>query len=160
MTKIDEQCNYVCGPYQGYFGKAEYDSLLKQFYGEVVGTRDVVTFEGRTLGEVRDAFSASVDDYLAYCRERGEQPEKPFSGKFMVRIDPDVHRKISQLAERENKSLNQFVCDCLSSLASQPRTAGAKSEPGLARPAVPERNRESALRKGRGKKIDGRKKSA
>jgi len=64
------------------------------FHGEVINLRDVITFQGRTINELRQAFQESVEDYLLFCAERCEQPEKPYSGKFSVRIDPELHRKI------------------------------------------------------------------
>lgn len=117
MSEINEQCVYQCGPYKGYFGRAEYDADADLFHGEVAGTRDVITFQGRTPGELGSAFQESVDDYLSFCAEREEAPEKAFSGKFVARISPEVHRKISLLAEQAGKSLNQFVGDCLESVA-------------------------------------------
>lgn len=117
-THIEERCEYFCGPYKGFCGKAEYDSDADFFHGDVLGTRDVITFQAETPKKLHRAFRESVDDYLAFCKERGERPEKPFSGKFVTRIDPALHRKISQMAERSGKSLNQFICDCLGTIAS------------------------------------------
>ena len=117
MTKIKEKCTYVCGPYKGYCGKAQYDREANTFHGEVVGVRDVVTFEGRTPAELRKAFRGSVDDYLDFCASRKESPEKPFSGKFMTRINPELHRTLAAMAELADKSLNQFICDHLQAIA-------------------------------------------
>ena len=66
--------------YKGYTGYVEFDDEADMLHGEILDTRDVVTFQGRTVDEVRKAFRDSVDDYLAFCAERNEQPEKPFSG--------------------------------------------------------------------------------
>ena len=117
MTELREQCVYICGPYQGYCGKAEWDPGGDQFHGEVIGVRDVITFQGRTPSQLRQAFIASVDDYLAFCIDRGEPAEKPFSGKFLMRVDPEVHRKLATLAELSGKSLNQYICDFLAPIA-------------------------------------------
>ena len=76
--------------YKGYTGKVEFDDEAEIFHGEVIGLRDVITFQGRTVDEVKGAFRESVDDYLAFCAKRGEEPEKPFTGKFVVRIPPDL----------------------------------------------------------------------
>ena len=126
MTSMKDECVDFCGPYKGYCGKAQYDHDADIFHGEVVGTRDVVTFQGSTPSGLRAAFRESVDDYLKYCRERNERPEKPCSGKFVARIKPEIHRKISTMAELSGKSLNQFVCDCLELIAD---TAPASSPP-------------------------------
>ena len=99
--------------YKGYFGKVEFDAEADILHGEVIGIRDVVTFEGKSTDEIRLAFTESVDDYLAFCDERGEQPDKPCSGKFVVRLDSDLHQRVSTLAGISGKSLNAFVTECL-----------------------------------------------
>jgi predicted HicB family RNase H-like nuclease len=99
--------------YKGYIAKVEFDPDAKILHGEVVGIRDVVTFQGRTVDEVEKAFQESVDDYLAFCKKRGEQPDKPCSGQFVVRIDSDLHRKANMLATASGSSLNAWVAKCL-----------------------------------------------
>jgi predicted HicB family RNase H-like nuclease len=99
--------------YKGYVGKVEFDPDARLLHGEVVGIRDVVTFQGRTVDEVEQAFRESVDDYLAFCDERGEKPDKPCSGQFVVRINSDLHRKANMLATASGKSLNAWVTECL-----------------------------------------------
>jgi predicted HicB family RNase H-like nuclease len=81
--------------YKGYIGKVEFDDEASLFHGEVINLRDVITFAGETVQELRQAFQGSVEDYLAFCAERGEEPEKPFSGTFTVRIAPELHRAIA-----------------------------------------------------------------
>lgn len=66
--------------YKGYVGKVEFDDDAEIFHGEVLDTRDVITFQGKSVGELRQAFRDSIDDYLAFCEQRGESPDKPFSG--------------------------------------------------------------------------------
>jgi predicted HicB family RNase H-like nuclease len=68
--------------YKGYVGKVEFDDDVGVFHGEVMNTRDVITFQGTSAAELKTAFQDSVDDYLAFCAERGEEPDKPFSGQF------------------------------------------------------------------------------
>jgi predicted HicB family RNase H-like nuclease len=99
--------------YKGYRARVELDSEAGVFHGEVVNLRDVITFEGSCVAELRQAFEESVEDYLAFCAERGEEPERPFSGKFSVRIDPELHRQVTIKARLENKSLNNWVSDRL-----------------------------------------------
>jgi predicted HicB family RNase H-like nuclease len=77
--------------HKGYTGHIEFDDEAGLFHGEVVDTRDVVTFQGRSVDEIVQAFRDSVDDYLDFCAERGEKPDKPFSGKFVLRIHPELH---------------------------------------------------------------------
>lgn len=93
--------------YKGYIGNVAYDDDAEIFHGEVTGLRDVVTFRGKTVEELKTAFRESVEDYLAFCAERGEQPDKPCSGKFVVRISPALHRRLVAEAASEGVSLNQ-----------------------------------------------------
>jgi predicted HicB family RNase H-like nuclease len=99
--------------YKGYTGIVQFDPDAEIFHGEVVDTRDVITFQGKTVKELTQAFKDSIDDYLAFCQERGEQPDKPFSGKFLVRLPPDLHHKVHLKASESGKSLNQWVREVL-----------------------------------------------
>jgi predicted HicB family RNase H-like nuclease len=99
--------------YKGYIGRVEYDDEAKIFHGEVVGLRDVLTFQGRTVDEIEKAFRDSVDDYLSWCKERGEKPEKTYSGTFNLRIPPDLHADLAFQAEARGVSLNSYLTDQL-----------------------------------------------
>ena len=99
--------------YRGYAGQVEYDDDAGLFHGEVIDLKDVVTFQGKSVKEVEEAFRESIDDYLEFCRERGEQPDKPFSGRLMVRLPPSLHREVYIRAKQEGKSLNQWISDRL-----------------------------------------------
>ncbi len=99
--------------YKGYIGNVEFDDEANIFHGEVINLRDVVTFQGSTVIQLRKAFRDSVDDYLEFCAERGESPEKPYSGKFMVRVEPELHKAVVMHAKMEHKSLNAWVHDTL-----------------------------------------------
>ncbi|MFO7739682.1 MAG: type II toxin-antitoxin system HicB family antitoxin [Desulfatiglandaceae bacterium] len=105
--------------YKGYFGKVEFDDENNIFYGEVINLRDVITFQGESVVELRRAFCDSVDDYLEFCAARGEDPEKPYSGKFVVRVDPELHKTISIQARKNGKSLNAWVHDTLSKVVKE-----------------------------------------
>jgi len=95
--------------YKGYTGVFEYDHEAEIFHGEVIDLRDVITFQGQSVDELKQALKDSVDDYLEFCEELGRSPEKPFSGKFVVRLNPSLHREVSVQARKESKSLNQWV---------------------------------------------------
>ena len=99
--------------YKGYVGKVEFDDDAEIFHGEVLDTRDVITFQGKSVGELRQAFRDSIDAYLAFCAQRGESPDKPFSGQFVTRIPPHLHREINVAANLAGKSLNAFVTEQL-----------------------------------------------
>jgi predicted HicB family RNase H-like nuclease len=95
--------------YKGYIGTVEYDAEAKLFHGDVVNTRDVITFQGTTAEEIETAFHASIDDYLDWCRKDGVEPDRPYSGRFNVRLSPDLHRKLAAVAQKQQMSINSFV---------------------------------------------------
>ena len=99
--------------YKGYTGHAEYDDEASIFHGEVLDLRDVITFQGENVEELEKAFRQSIDDYLEFCEEKGEEPDKPFSGRLMLRLPPNLHRKVYVNALREGKSLNQWIAERL-----------------------------------------------
>lgn len=93
--------------YKGYLGTVEAGDGA--FFGRVSGLRDVITFEGGTFAEIEQAFRDSIDDYLAFCAERDEAPDRPYSGKIPLRVDPEIHRRASARAQAEGLSLNQWI---------------------------------------------------
>ena len=99
--------------YKGYEAVVEFDEDAETFHGEVVNLRDVITFQGKSAAELKQALADSVEDYLAFCAERGEEPEKPFSGQFVVRTDPSLHKALSAAARRAGVSLNKWVTSTL-----------------------------------------------
>ena len=110
--------------YKGYQARVDLDEEAGLFHGEVINTRDVITFQGSSVEELKRAFEDSVDDYLDFCASRGEDPKKPFSGKILVRVPPEIHRQIMTEARRQGKSLNAYVLERLqSNSASAPRSA-------------------------------------
>jgi predicted HicB family RNase H-like nuclease len=108
--------------YKGYTGTIEPDEESEVLFGRVIGLRDVVTFHGDTIPELKQAFQDSVDDYLAFCAARNESPEKPYSGQFVLRINPVLHRELANYAQTCSISLNTLVesliigCFCTHSL--------------------------------------------
>ena len=105
--------------YKGYSGSVRFDDEAELFHGEVIGLRDVVTFQGRTVDELKQAFHDSIDDYLEFCESRSEDPDKPFSGKFLLRVDPVLHRRLAQLSADDGECLNHWIASRLGELAEQ-----------------------------------------
>jgi predicted HicB family RNase H-like nuclease len=103
--------------HHGYAAWIELDEEAGLFHGEVINTRDVLTFQGRTLDELKTAFADTIADYIEWCRERGKQPERPYSGNFTVRLSPELHRRIATAAARVGKSVNAFVAEMLERVA-------------------------------------------
>ena len=101
--------------YKGYEAVVSFDDEDEVFHGEVIDIRDVITFQGTNVDELKKAFMESVDDYLAFCKKLNEEQDKPFSGQFVVRISPELHKRIWANAKREGKSLNSWVEQKLSS---------------------------------------------
>ena len=103
--------------YKGYIGHVEYDDEAKIFHGEVVGLKDIITFQGSSVEELEEAFRESINDYLAWCKKRREKPEKTFSGTFNLRIPPELHAKLVIQAHSMGISLNTFIAQSLSQVA-------------------------------------------
>ena len=99
--------------HEGYIATIDLDEEAGLFHGEVVNTRNVLTFQGRTLKELMKAFADTIADYVAWCRERGKEPERPYSGHFTLRVSPELHRRVAVAAARAGKSVNGFVAETL-----------------------------------------------
>ena len=99
--------------YKGYRAAVAYDDEAGIFHGEVIGTRDVITFEGTSVEQLREEFRFSIDDYLAVCAKIGKRPQQPYSGRLMFRVSSDVHRKVALAAKRSGKSLDQWAEEVL-----------------------------------------------
>ena len=95
--------------YKGYKAAVQFDDEARLLHGEVLGLRDVVTFQAESVAELEQAFHDSVDDYLDFCKQRGEDPERPYSGKFLVRLDPALHRDVDAAATASGQSVNAWV---------------------------------------------------
>jgi len=95
--------------YKGYYGEVEYDDEAKIFHGEVIGLKDVITFQGKNVTEIEKAFKDSINDYLEWCHKRGEKPEKTYSGNIRIRMDPALHAHLALQAAKENISLNELI---------------------------------------------------
>ena len=99
--------------YKGYVARVEFDDEDLIFVGRISGIADIVTFHGTSVTELEQAFHESVDDYLEACAKLGQQPNKPFSGKMLIRVNADLHAAVAAAAESAGKSLNQWVGEVL-----------------------------------------------
>ena len=95
--------------YKGYSAKPEYSSDDKLFYGRILGIDDLVDFSAENAKDLEHEFQSAVDDYIEFCAEIGKEPQKEYSGAFNVRISPELHQRISVLAQSEGISLNKAV---------------------------------------------------
>lgn len=103
--------------YKGYTAQIEVDETAGILFGKVLDIKDIITFKGTTVAELEREFHNSVDDYLEWCLESGEEPDKPFSGKLPFRTTPENHRQIYLAAKKANKSINAWMDDVLSQQA-------------------------------------------
>jgi len=104
-------------PYKGYVAEIWYEEDDAAFHGIVHGIRDTVHFEACSAEELAKAFHDSVDDYLAFCKERGTEPQRPYSGKLALRTTPEIHALLSKAASNDGKSINQWISDTLAEVA-------------------------------------------
>lgn len=74
---------------------------------------DVFTFKGNTLMELyrRPGF---LRYYFECCAKLGQPQGKPFTGKFMLRIPPDLHRKINIATKQSGENINAWTKEQLS----------------------------------------------
>ncbi len=103
--------------HDGYVATIELDEDAGLFHGEVINTRDVLTFQGQTLDDLHTAFADTIADYVEWCQERGKEPDRPYSGNFLLRLPPDLHRRIAIAAARAGKSVNAYVAETLDRVA-------------------------------------------
>jgi predicted HicB family RNase H-like nuclease len=101
----------------GYLATLEIDEGANVIHGRVVNARAVLTFEGETLSELRTAFADTIADYRDWCKERGVEPEKPYSGTLSLRIAPELHRRVAEKAAQSGESINQFIAERLEEVA-------------------------------------------
>lgn len=99
--------------YKGYIAPIEFDADDGIFVGRLAGIRDGVSFHGESVPELRAAFEEAVDDYIATCAKIGKSPEKSYSGKLMLRVDPSLHARAVRAAELAGKSLNSWGAETL-----------------------------------------------
>ena len=103
--------------YNGYSARVEFDAEDRLFVGHVAGIRDIVGFHGKSVAELEAAFHEAVDDYLAACKKLKQSPDKPYSGRVMLRLPPEVHARASAAAQVQGVSFNQWAAQVLDSAA-------------------------------------------
>ena len=99
--------------YEEYQAKIEYDEDLDQFRGEILGLNGGADFYGKNPKELRTEFKKSLEVFLAVCREKGIEPRRNFSGKFNLRISPELHERLAIAAQAEGKSINSIAQEAL-----------------------------------------------
>lgn len=120
--------------YRGYEGTIEASVEDGVLHGRVLFIKDVVSYEGKTIEELRRDFEGALEDYLAVCEQRGIEPDKPFKGAFNARVSPDLHKEAAVYAARSNRTINDVVREALAEYLARtnparPRKAGAQRRP-------------------------------
>ena len=95
--------------YKGFYGSVNFSAADEVFYGKVEGVHDLVSFEGATVKELKQDFQKAVEDYILFCKKRGNPVQKSLMGSFNIRIKPDIHQRAAIVALQKNISLNQLV---------------------------------------------------
>ncbi|HWA22183.1 MAG TPA: type II toxin-antitoxin system HicB family antitoxin [Caulobacterales bacterium] len=109
--------------WKGFTARVEYDADDKLFVGHLAGVNDIVGFHADTVAGLEAAFREAIDDYVNACRKLGKQPEKPFKGDIMLRVDPDVHAGAALTAQLSGKSLNKWAEEVLRAAVAKAKTA-------------------------------------
>ena len=106
--------------YKGYTGVFEFDPDLRLFTGHVVDLRDEIYYEGDSVQALEASMGRAIDHYLEVCKARGEEPERPFSGKLNVRLGSELHRAATVAAAAEGESLNAWLARIVEDAARNP----------------------------------------
>jgi len=99
--------------YKGYAARVEFDAEDHIFVGHIIGIKDIVSFHGESVAELENSFREAVDGYLDACAKLGQQPNKPYSGKLLIRVSAEMHAAIAASAAAAGKSLNQWTAETL-----------------------------------------------
>ena len=102
----------------GYYARIEYNSDTDLFRGEILGLSGGADFYGANPDELRREFKKSLDVFLEVCKEQGIEPRRQFSGKFNLRIPPELHEQLAMAAEAQGKSLNALAQETLQKTVS------------------------------------------
>jgi len=99
--------------YKNFIGTIEYDEDIEMFHGRIANIRDVVSFYGKSVDELKTEMKNSVDAYITFCEEKGIEPSKAYSGRLNLRTDPKLHGRLAQVAAEHGKSLNAWALEQL-----------------------------------------------
>ena len=105
--------------YRGYTARIEFDEADRIFVGHLAGIKDIVGFHGTTVDELESAFRESVDHYIAISEQQGRPAQKPFSGRLMLRVSPEIHAAVAAAAGVRGQRINQWASEVLGKAASQ-----------------------------------------
>jgi predicted HicB family RNase H-like nuclease len=113
---------------EGYVAEIDIDQNARLLSGIVLNTRATLHFTGNSVDELRQAFADTIADYREWCKERGVEPERPYSGKLSLRIAPELHRRVAEQAAKAGESINQFISERLGEMAAERRLRKRRTE--------------------------------
>jgi len=99
--------------YKDYYGSVHYNDEDEVFYGKLAFLKDLVSYEGESVKELKQSFQEAVDDYLELCESQGKAPDTPFKGSFNVRTGKDLHRQVALYAVQHDMNINTVVKEAL-----------------------------------------------
>jgi predicted HicB family RNase H-like nuclease len=105
--------------YKGYLGTVEYSAEDRCFHGKIAGIRDLVSDDGTTVDELETTFHGAVDEYLAFCKAEGKQPDQPFSGTFQLRLKGGLHKRLAIYAEEKHETLNAVANEAIEKMLTE-----------------------------------------
>lgn len=110
--------------YKGYIGSVEYNEEDNCLFGKVLGmSKDVISYEGKTIEELKADFEAGIEDYLDSCKARGVEPRKAYSGTLNVRLNPEIHTKIANVAQETGITINAYIKNALENVLNSESVA-------------------------------------
>ena len=99
--------------YKNYYANIEFDADDRIFVGHLTGITDIVSFHGESVSELVDAFESAFDGYIEMSEKLGVKPQKPYSGKLILRISPEAHAKVAKVAEASGMSINTWLAELI-----------------------------------------------
>jgi len=95
--------------YKGFIGSVHFSADDDVFFGKVEGINDLITFEGDSVKELKNAFQFVIDEHIKDCETESVDVEKSYKGCFNLRLTPALHRKAALMAKLQGRTLNAFV---------------------------------------------------
>ena len=95
--------------YKGFIGSVHFSAQDDVFFGKVEGINDLITFEGNSVKELKNAFYYVIDEHIKDCENENIPVEKSYKGSFNLRLTPDLHRRAAIAAKTQGNTLNAFV---------------------------------------------------
>jgi predicted HicB family RNase H-like nuclease len=100
--------------YKGYLGSVEYNEEDQCLFGKVLGmSKDIISYEGKTVDELKEDFETGIDAYLDSCKKEGIEPRKAYSGTLNVRLTPEIHNQIANIAQESGITINAYIKNTL-----------------------------------------------